>query len=75
MIEAKKHAYWFDSSEINNVFIEEQRREGSTSAQNLIEAVLIVELLKKIDKKYTNSSNYKNIYWCYKLLLWSSIVN
>lgn len=56
MIEAKKHAYWFDSSEINNVFIEEQRREGSTSAQNLIEAVLIVELLKKIDKKYTNSS-------------------
>ena len=55
MIQPENHAYWFDSSELDGRKIYEQRREGSTSAENLLEAHIIIELLKKMDLEYANS--------------------
>ena len=59
MIVPKNHAYWFDSSELDNVKIYEQRKEGSTSAENLLEAEIIVELLKKVDQQYMMNNSDK----------------
>ena len=52
MIEPEKHAYWFDSSEIEGSDAYEQQKEGSTSFDNPVEAVMAVNLLKEIDEKY-----------------------
>lgn len=54
MIIPDRHAYWFDSSELQGVRIFEQRQTGSTSAENIVEAQIIVELLKKMEIQYAN---------------------
>ena len=54
MILPDRHAYWFDSSELAGQKIYEQRRPGSTSAENLVEAEMIMELLKKMERQYAN---------------------
>lgn len=54
MIIPERHAYWFDSSELAGEKIYEQRRQGSSSAENLIEAEMILELLKKMELQYAN---------------------
>ena len=54
MIIPERHAYWFDSSEHAGEKIYEQRRQGSSSAENLIEAEMILELLKKMELQYAN---------------------
>lgn len=38
MIIPERHAYWFDSSELDGEPIYEQRKPGSTSAENIYEA-------------------------------------
>ena len=37
----------------------EQRKQGSTSAENLVEAEMIIELLKKMERQYANKSDIK----------------
>lgn len=54
MIIPDRHAYWFDSSELQGVRIFEQRKQGSTSAENLVEAEMILELLRKMEIQYAN---------------------
>lgn len=54
MIIPERHAYWFDSSELLGVRIFEQRKQGSTSAENIVEAELILELLRKMEIQYAN---------------------
>ena len=60
MIVPNKHAYWIDSSQVDDLPIYEQRKDGSTSAQNLLEAHIIIQLLKKMDLQYANKEK-KNI--------------
>ena len=52
MIVPERHAYWFDSSELLGKMVLEQRREGSSSAENLAEAQMILELLRKVELAY-----------------------
>lgn len=59
MIIPERHAYWFDSSSLNGVNIYEQRRPGSTSAENIVEAYTIIEMLRKMEIEYANQSNRK----------------
>ena len=54
MIIPDRHAYWFDSSELQGVRIFEQRKQGSTSAENIVEAEVILELLRKMEIQYAN---------------------
>lgn len=54
MIVPEKHAYWFDSSNLDGTEIYEQRKIGSTSSQNILEAKIIINLLKKMDLQYAN---------------------
>ena len=58
MIVPGKHAYWFDSSEIRGVRIFEQRMQGSTSAENILEAVIIRDTLRKMDIQYANMKKH-----------------
>ena len=60
MIVPDKHAYWFDSSVLQNERIFETRRDGSTSAENIVEAEMILELLKKMENEYANQSEKKS---------------
>ena len=53
IIEQDKHIYFIDSKG------EESRRDDSTSIQNNGEADIVVELLKKIDVAYNNSTEFK----------------
>ena len=57
MIMPDRHAYWFDSSEVLGEKIYEQRKHGSTSAENLVEAEMIMELLRKMELQYANRKN------------------
>ncbi|MCD7825824.1 MAG: AAA domain-containing protein [Clostridiaceae bacterium] len=57
MILPERHAYWFDSSELAGQKIYEQRKPGSTSAENLVEAEMIMELLKKMERQYANRTD------------------
>ena len=57
MIIPDRHAYWFDSSELQGVRIFEQRKQGSTSAENIVEAEMILELLRKMEIQYANMAN------------------
>lgn len=59
MIIPDRHAYWFDSSTLGGERIFEQRKYGSTSAENLVEAEIIIELLKKMERQYANKSDIK----------------
>ena len=59
MIIPDRHAYWFDSSTLDGERIFEQRKQGSTSAENLVEAEMIIELLKKMELQYANKSEVK----------------
>lgn len=54
MIVPERHAYWIDSSSLDGVEIYEQRKLGSTSAENVLEAYTIIELLKKMEIEYAN---------------------
>ncbi len=54
MIMPGRHAYWFDSSEVLGEKVYEQRKHGSTSAENLVEAEMIMELLRKMELQYAN---------------------
>lgn len=54
MIIPERHAYWFDSSELAGEKIYEQRRQGSSSAENLVEAEMIMAMLKKMELQYAN---------------------
>ena len=60
MIIPERHAYWFDSSELDGEPIYEQRKPGSTSAENIYEAYAIIELLKKMEVEYANISSQAN---------------
>lgn len=53
MINPDKHAYWFDSSTLRGKRFYEHRKAGSTSAENILECYMILEILKKIEKKYS----------------------
>ncbi len=55
MITPEKHAYWIDSSCLDESPIYEQRKTGSTSAENVLEAYTIIELLKKMEVEYANN--------------------
>lgn len=57
MIIPDRHAYWFDSSELQGIRVFEQRKQGSTSAENLVEAEMILELLRKMEIQYANMQN------------------
>ena len=59
MIIPDRHAYWFDSSELLGEKIYEQRKTGSTSAENLVEAEMIMELLRKMELQYANQKGRK----------------
>ena len=59
MIIPDRHAYWFDSSMLGGEQIFEQRKQGSTSAENLVEAEMIIELLKKMERQYANNTKKK----------------
>lgn len=59
MIIPDRHAYWFDSSTLGGERIFEQRKQGSTSAENLVEAEMIIELLKKMERQYANKPEVK----------------
>ena len=59
MIIPDRHAYWFDSSTLGGERIFEQRKQGSTSAENLVEAEMIIELLKKMERQYANIPDIK----------------
>ena len=54
MIIPERHAYWFDSSELAGEKIYEQRHQGSSSAENLVEAEMIMAMLKKMELQYAN---------------------
>lgn len=54
MIVPERHAYWFDSSTLDGEQIYEQRKSGSTSAENILEAYAIIEILKKMEIEYAN---------------------
>ena len=56
-----KHAYWIDSSTLpNQEEFYETRPQGSTSAENILECFLIVELLKKMAQEYREKGYNKN---------------
>ncbi|MCR5753873.1 MAG: C-terminal helicase domain-containing protein, partial [Acetatifactor sp.] len=57
MIVPDRHAYWIDSSTLDGEPIYEQRKPGSTSAENILEAYAIIELLKKMEIEYANQIN------------------
>ena len=57
MIIPDRHAYWFDSSTLGGERIFEQRKQGSTSAENIVEAEMIIELLKKMERQYANKTD------------------
>lgn len=59
MIVPHRHAYWIDSSSIAGEPIYEFRRPGSTSAENIVEAEIILELLRKIEIQYANRDEQK----------------
>lgn len=59
MIIPERHAYWFDSSALDGVEIYEQRKPGSTSAENIFEAYTIIEMLKKMEVEYANQRSGK----------------
>ena len=59
MIIPDRHAYWFDSSTLDGVEIYEQRKFGSTSAENIYEAYTIIEMLKKMEVDYANQRSGK----------------
>ncbi len=57
----EKHAYWIDSSRLpNQENFYESRPSGSTSAENILECFLIIELLKKMAKEYGAKGYSKN---------------
>ncbi len=60
MIIPDRHAYWFDSSTLDGVEIYEQRKAGSTSAENIFEAYTIIEMLKKMEVEYANQRSGKS---------------
>lgn len=54
-IQPKNHVYWLDSSFLpSGTPVNETFRENSTSACNILEKYLIIELLKKIAAQYKN---------------------
>lgn len=53
MIVPRRHAYWMDSSEYRGRHYYEQRESGSSSLKNPLEAIMTVEMLKKIDRQYS----------------------
>ena len=59
MIIPERHAYWLDSSMLAGEKVFEQRRQGSTSAENILEAEMILELLRKMELQYANMKNMK----------------
>lgn len=61
MIVPERHAYWFDSSELEGEPIYEQRKIGSTSAENVYEAYAIIELLKKMEVEYANQAKQNSV--------------
>ena len=61
MIVPERHAYWFDSSELLRERIYEQRRAESTSAENIVEAEIIIELLRKMELQYANMMNKRQV--------------
>jgi len=56
MIIPERHAYWFDSSLLRGNRVLEQRKQGSTSTENILECHMIMELLKKVEIHYANSN-------------------
>lgn len=64
-IDKEKHVYWLDSSFLpSGTPINETFRENSTSATNVLEKYLIIELLKKIAEEYKRlgfSEEYKRL--------------
>ena len=61
MIVPAKHAYWIDSSEISGMRVYEHREEGSKSAANIVEAHIILELLRKMEIQYANLNDGKDV--------------
>lgn len=66
LIKPNKHAYWIDSSKYpDGTPAYESFINGSTSANNFLEAYMIIELLKKMGSFYTkagfSSRNPKNV--------------
>lgn len=59
MIVPERHAYWFDSSRLAGERVYEFFRDQSHSAENIVEAETIIELLKKIENKYANLDKMK----------------
>ncbi len=59
LITPNNHAYWIDSSSFAGHNVYESRRDGSTSAENKLEAEIIVEMLGKMEEEYLNK-NIKN---------------
>ncbi|MCR5620382.1 MAG: AAA family ATPase [Treponema sp.] len=60
-IQQKNHVYWIDSSFLpSGTPIYETFRENSTSACNVLEKYLIVELLKKIASEYKKNGRSKD---------------
>ena len=65
-IERKNHAYWIDSSKIklspNKTYpIYESTTKTSTSIHNVLEAHIVMELLKKIDQAYKKLNLEKKV--------------
>lgn len=61
MIVPNKHAYWIDSSQLRGIPVFEQRASGSTSAENIIEAKAIIELLKQMELQYANDDRERKV--------------
>lgn len=56
----ENHAYWLDSSEFEGSPCYETFRQDSTSAVNLLEQQMILQLLKKIAAEYKRPERAKN---------------
>ncbi|OUP72999.1 hypothetical protein B5F09_12090 [Erysipelatoclostridium sp. An173] len=56
LITPNKHAYWIDSSSFAGHNVYESRRDGSTSAENRLEAEIIIEMLDKMEQEYLNKN-------------------
>ena len=54
MITPERHAYWFDSSRLAGERVFEYFRDQSHSAENIVEAETIIELLRKMELQYSN---------------------
>jgi len=59
-ISPSKHVYWLDSSFLpSGTPINETYRENSTSATNVLEKYLVIELLKKLEAEYIKLGHTK----------------